>query len=541
MASQFFRADSNFGIKIQKILSNFKDGLTPDHIIRELRKTGTHVYDVNSIMPILDDRKYFVKLSGNMYCLKSLINAFSDVQKIEEPFIQEHINEGDIPLIINLPQCLSDYIVFDLETTGFDPEKNSIIQIAALKVIHNEPSDFLDLYVNPYPDVLSSEIKNILSLTADIEEQIYGSPPVKIQYDIFRRFCGDLPLIAHNGRFDFSFLKAVEPNINNILFDTMELALLTLPGIESYKLEALVKYFNIEDSEIMSLADRFSINGFSGASFHDARVDVLYLYIVYGRLLNEFLSGNSGRVWSRFFKDINFIIPQIDNQGDIIKIHSAETLTEEQTLLDSSEQTCFDLLDKYLHEKSYQKREGQVEMMKLVFKSINDGLVKMIEAPTGTGKTIAYIIPSVIFSMAEGKKIAISTAVKNLQDQLMEDLAEFSLASGLNVKYQLLKGRSSYICMRKLRNYVSIVLEGQASLQELICLTYIISLVHNTTEGTLDELNYWMESRFPVLKELKKEFTSEASSCAGKDCNCHHECFRKRAYDRAALDRKSVV
>ena len=301
MSSQFFKADSNFGIKLQKILSKFKDGLSPDHIIRELRKTGTHVYDVNSIMNILDDRKYFIKLSGDIYCLKSSMMSRKDIEDFNVP--EKQIEQGDSPTIINLPYCLENYIIFDLETTGFDPEKNSIIQISALKVINNESSDFLNLYVDPCGEI-SPEIKNILNLSDRpwIVEKIYSSPSIETQYKIFKLFCEDLPLIAHNLKFDFSFLNAVDPSLNNILLDTMELALLTLPGIETYKLESLVNYLNIKASEIEKLADRFFIDDFSCSSFHDARVDVLYLYRLYVLLLDKFLSGPSGQICSRIFK-----------------------------------------------------------------------------------------------------------------------------------------------------------------------------------------------------------------------------------------------
>ncbi len=100
----------------------------------------------------------------------------------------------------------------------------------------------------------------------------------------------------------------------------------------------------------------------------------------------------------------------------------------------------------YLLQKGYERRESQIIMMDLVRKVIKTGGIKLIEAPTGTGKTFAYLIPL----MEEGVKCIISTGTKALQDQLKRDIeflsAHFKLIFGKDINYAIIKGKSNYLC-----------------------------------------------------------------------------------------------
>ena len=101
----------------------------------------------------------------------------------------------------------------------------------------------------------------------------------------------------------------------------------------------------------------------------------------------------------------------------------------------------------YLISKGFERRRSQEEMIELVDQVLKEGGVKLIEAPTGTGKTFAYLIPLI----TRGARAIISTGTKILQDQLRRDL-EFLLThyraiTGREVSYAVVKGKANYLCL----------------------------------------------------------------------------------------------
>ncbi len=101
----------------------------------------------------------------------------------------------------------------------------------------------------------------------------------------------------------------------------------------------------------------------------------------------------------------------------------------------------------YLLTKGYERRSSQEEFIGIVQELIEEGDVKLVEAPTGTGKTFAYLIPII----TSGQKAIISTGTKILQDQLRRDIefltGHYSLLTGEEVSYAVLKGKGNYLCL----------------------------------------------------------------------------------------------
>ena len=115
----------------------------------------------------------------------------------------------------------------------------------------------------------------------------------------------------------------------------------------------------------------------------------------------------------------------------------------------------------------YQIRPSQVEMASMVNEAISDEQSAIIEAGTGIGKTFAYLAPALM----KGGKVIISTATKNLQDQLFnKDIPKIREALNIPVKVNLLKGRSNYIC--QLRTEDSTV-SGQFMNKEAVSYTHL--------------------------------------------------------------------
>lgn len=102
----------------------------------------------------------------------------------------------------------------------------------------------------------------------------------------------------------------------------------------------------------------------------------------------------------------------------------------------------------------YEVREGQLQMAVRVNRAFNEGQVAVLEAGTGTGKSLAYLVPAVLWATRNQAKVAVSTFTKSLQAQLASDDLPLLHKAGLRFEFAVLKGRSNYICRRKLSEAV---------------------------------------------------------------------------------------
>lgn len=101
-------------------------------------------------------------------------------------------------------QPLDDtYVVFDLETTGFSPIKDKIIEIGAVKVEHGEITDKFSTFVNPKVPIPFQ----ITQLTSITDQMVIGAPDIETVLPQFMEFIGDAALVAHNASFDVSFIE----------------------------------------------------------------------------------------------------------------------------------------------------------------------------------------------------------------------------------------------------------------------------------------------------------------------------------------------
>lgn len=137
-------------------------------------------------------------------------------------------------------------VVFDLETTGCDPQQNFIIEIGAIKIINDEIVDRRSQLINPCIDIP----EYITSLTGINNSMVENKLTIDVVIPKFIEFCKDSDIMGHNILFDYSFIKAnslkygYEFEKNAI--DTLKLSRQLLPNIPSKKLGELCKYYNID-------------------------------------------------------------------------------------------------------------------------------------------------------------------------------------------------------------------------------------------------------------------------------------------------------
>ena len=175
----------------------------------------------------------------------------------------------------------------------------------------------------------------------------------------------------------------------------------------------------------------------------------------------------------------------------------------------------------------YEFRPGQVEMARAVMRAFEDQRHLIVEAGTGTGKTLAYLVPAVAAALGGRGRVIISTGTKNLQEQLMEKDIPF-LQSDLpkSFKATYMKGRSNYLCLNRLARAQSTpVLEG---LEEVDYFEEVCHWSGQSETGDRAEL-----ANLPESLSFWRHIDARADSCLGQKCPDFDPCFITRMRDRA--------
>ena len=133
------------------------------------------------------------------------------------------------------------YVVFDLETTGFSPIRDKIIEIGAVKVENGKITDKFSTFVNPGVPI-PFEITRLTSIT---DQMVMDSPGIETVLPQFLEFVGDAVLVAHNASFDVGFIEQnmryqnLMPDFTSV--DTVAMARILLPTLARFKLNIVAK------------------------------------------------------------------------------------------------------------------------------------------------------------------------------------------------------------------------------------------------------------------------------------------------------------
>lgn len=186
------------------------------------------------------------------------------------------------------------------------------------------------------------------------------------------------------------------------------------------------------------------------------------------------------------------------------------------------------------HLKGYEQRDEQLRMACGVAEAFNRDLVTLVEAGTGTGKSLAYLIPAILWSVRNNQRVVISTNTINLQEQLIKkDLPFLARNTNLEFKAVLVKGRSNYACLRKLDHAESEPsLFPDESTQEL---TSIIEWSKAAKDGCKSDLA--VNPRSSTWENV----CCEADQCGRSQCKFFNRCFFYRARRESSSARILVV
>jgi ATP-dependent DNA helicase DinG len=175
---------------------------------------------------------------------------------------------------------------------------------------------------------------------------------------------------------------------------------------------------------------------------------------------------------------------------------------------------------------AYEERTPQREMLKEVALALNEGHHLMAEAGTGTGKSLAYLLPAIEWALANHSSVVISTNTKNLQAQLWEkDIPCLRKALGKPFDAALIKGRGNYLCVRKLL-YVLRQAPRELSEEERVALLSILTWLSQTRTGDIAENTGFSGFGLPGLWQ---HLYSVGPDCPGRRCRRYRNCFLMKA------------
>jgi ATP-dependent DNA helicase DinG len=437
---------------------------------------------------------------------------------------------------------LLSFVAIDLETTGTSPYDDAIIEIGAVRYDDGVETAFLTQLIDP-GTLIPLRVQN---LTGILPTMVQGKPTLDQVLPRLQELIGSLPLVAHNASFDIGFLRTAFTrrglSLQNPVYDTAELARVALPRAKNHRLATLVDQLQISLERHHRAEDDARACGEVLLALHQEikRMDMGLLRFI----LNVGEPGN----WSLaplFRAEYEAREAKGDKGLSVmqwIRPYDGQ-LHKPQEEAPQGEPLPVDIgrIDKVLGPggviadafPAYEHRPQQLQMAQSVTGAFNRGSHLLMEAGTGTGKSLAYLVPAIAWALANGEKVAISTHTINLQEQLWEkdipflhealqgtDLEGFSAA--------LVKGRPNYVCLRKWEEEATAA-DFLSTTEERAFHIRMASWLSETETGDKSELNLAGDQ-----EKLWQTVQSETETCLGPKCKWfRNHCFAFRARRQA--------
>ncbi len=436
------------------------------------------------------------------------------------------------------------YVALDLETTGLQADRDAIIEIGAVKFRGTEILGEWSSLVNPGRP-LPHKITRLTGITT---RQVERAPTLERVLPRLGHFIGDLPVVGHNIQFDCNFLQRAGLNITATL-DTFDLACILMPYASRYTLGRLMDELGIAFPQRHRAVD-------------DARaVSQLFVALMERaqqmdtNLLEEMARLAERAQWSLrlAFQDIlrdraryAFAAGSIGAQLAAKNATTNETLgllllrdRDERPLKPRtrSEPLDVDTLAHLLEPEGlfaqrfpgYEFRAPQIEMLRAVAQTFNNGGMLLVEAGTGTGKSLAYLLPAIYWAVQNQHRVVVSTNTINLQDQLFtKDIPDVQRVLPVEFRAALLKGRSNYLCRKR---FDQMRQSRTLTVEQARVLIKILAWLPSTTTGDNAELMLIGPAENAVWAQL----ASDPDRCAAEQCALRSQgkCFFYRAREKA--------
>lgn len=407
-----------------------------------------------------------------------------------------------------------ELVALDLETTGLDAGRDSIIEIGAVYIKDGQIGAEFSTLVNPGTPIPA----NITHITGIRSEDVASAPDIQTVLPRIQAFIGSRAIIGHNINFDIGFFRPLGILQDNPRIDTYDLASILLPRAARYNLNSLTNEVGIQLENAHRALD-------------DARASALLYWVLWQKMLSlprptleEITSAAKGIQWDTgiVFEAALQETTKLDSS-----VHPELTLFEPYTAQEKPlvpkeirKTINLDELEAVIGESGrfanqmpgYEYRPQQIQMTQAIANAFNHNQHLMIEAGTGTGKSLAYLLPAILWSTRNDERVVISTNTINLQEQLItKDIPTIEQILDTSFKACIIKGRGNYLCPRRLS---AIRRRRPTSTDELRTLAKILVWLLESKTGDRSEISL----RGPVENNTWQRLSAQDEDCTLNRC-----------------------
>jgi DNA polymerase III epsilon subunit family exonuclease len=443
------------------------------------------------------------------------------------------------------------YVALDLETTGLDLENDEIIEIGAIRFDGDRVLDSFQTLVNPGRPISPP----VVDLTGITDEAVRSAPPIWSVAPAFEQFLAESPLVGQNIlSFDTVFLRRAGICHAESVYDTHGLSEMILPGRAEYGLSALCEDFGIP----------FEVRHRALADAEAARRVFLGLRERCAELRPEVLGQAEQWLSLTSWPSRGFFREVLD--GSVVRTpgtftgereapRSPEVLSPKAKPISvvMEERVLATLRSAQAHPEAFpafDQRTEQESMTAAVTSALNGDRSLIVEAGTGTGKSLAYLIPAACHAEANDDRVVVSTATINLQEQLLkkdipgvqrllecqqDGIGKREDDRNARLKACQLKGRRNYLCLKR---FDALRTAGVTSDEEAMLAARILIWLSRTETGDRAELRL-SQGEEAVWRRL---------SADGADCTSSNSpyvvegsCFLQKARKKAEASHIVVV
>ena len=422
---------------------------------------------------------------------------------------------------------MPEFVALDLETTGLDPARDRVIEVGAVAFTPDRITSTLEQLVDPGRPVPDT----VLRLTGIKQEELRGAASPRDALGRLADFVRGRQPVGHGARLDVEFLEAEglwDPSQE--ILDTLDIARILLPAAASHSLPLLSTEMGFNQPRPHRALDDADATRQLLLRLRDEAIGL-------GETLKEsMLALVAPYEWpvARFFAEALSAPNPNPEASTAVRVEAvrrgraAEQPPDDPTAVAAllgPDGALANVLPGYEH------RESQLQMLLAVAQIQARGGALVVEAGTGTGKSLAYLVPSIARAAGHKERVIVSTNTHTLQEQLMgKDLPGLREWLPWDFKAVLLKGRSNYVSLRRWRRYLAEVCKDS---EELMFKLKVLIWLNTTVSGDRSELRlYGREEVFWT------KIASDPLDCVGIHCT-KEDCYVHRA--RAEADTADLV
>ncbi|WP_400163747.1 ATP-dependent DNA helicase DinG [Brevibacillus sp. TJ4] len=448
---------------------------------------------------------------------------------------------------------MNRFVVVDFETTGSHPRQGDhIIQIGAVTVDDGQIVDSFSTLVNP-GYALPPFITQLTGITDDM---LADAPSLEEVLPRFLPMLEGRTFVAHNAGFDLQFLQEALLSqgyytFDGYVLDTVELSRLLMPMQNSYRLQELASDLEIShdrphqaDSDALATAKLF-------LHLYDILRNLPMMTIQRLQMLVSSFRSDLGTLLRHVEMEKLAELPEweessIKDDSGMWDVYRQLALRKRKDKLTASfqraqggradDRSFADTLEHVIgeqgsmteHVPGYQRRDAQEAMMHAVFSAMQDGTHLLVEAGTGTGKSLGYLLPGIIWAKQNGQPLVVSTNTIQLQEQLFQkEIAVLQQSLPFSFTASTLKGRGNYLCLRKFEQALEERVEGSSQEIRLVKGQMLVWLTQTET-GDVEEIS------LPASGQLFwQQVKSDTRSCLNRACPWFSRCYYFQAKERA--------